>query len=260
MAIPYAEYPRLDLLIIIIVQIIFMIIVGVLIFSLLQRYLKKKVREVRTLMNFFILLEISCILAWIPKIMNYLGNDADYIYGLPLGRGYYLWWTNFSYIFNTGSTILLISFTQQLFKVEKPKIVHFYALLVLGFNIWSVYHGIFVYVPGGSSLTMGLSVYMIILNLYSTSYLYRHAKRDISRLPRSIYRFGYKLIYISSGLFIFAYLYWALSIVLTLPKWASAISWALNTIILFLLGLGLLLPNWFRKYMKKHYNLGEIDE
>ena len=119
MAIPYEEYPRQDLFIIIVVQVIFMFIVAFLIFSLIKKYRSKKVQEVKTLMIFFILLEISCIVAWIPKFMNYIGNYGDLIYGIPLGNDLYLWWTNLSYIFNTGSTILLILFTQQLFKIEK---------------------------------------------------------------------------------------------------------------------------------------------
>ncbi len=257
MAIPYEEYPRRDLLVIIIVQTIFMVIVAYLIFSLINKYRRKKVNEVKILAIFFVLLELSCLTAWLPKLLNYINLPIDLIYGIPVWGGKRLWWTNFSYVFNTASTIWLIIFTQNLFKVEKPNIVKIYTVAVIGFNIWSVYHGIYVYKPGESSLTMGLSIYLIALSLYSTSFLYRYARRDISRLPASVYRFGYQIIYISALLSIIAYLYWALSIMLSLPKWASAISWVVNTIVLVLMSLGLTLPQWLRNFAKKQLKLEE---
>jgi hypothetical protein len=257
MHIPYSEYPRLDLLIIIISQFIFILIVGGLIYSLSKKFKQNHADVVKSLLIFFILLEISTISAWLPKFLNYFEIYIDLIYGVPIGGGNRIWWTNFSYIFNTATTIWLMLFTQQLFKFENRKILIFQILLVIGFNIWSVYHGIFVYTPGSSSLTMQMSILLIVIMVLPTFYLFKFSRRDIKRLPPSVFRFGFQLIFLSTTLSIIAYLYWILSIILPFPEWASIISWILNSLVMILMSLGLTLPEWLRNYVKNRYNLKE---
>ena len=254
MAIPYEEYPRSDLLVQIVVQFVFIFIIGILLIWLVKKYAEKRVEEVKILLYFLILLEISTIAAWYPKILNYWAISTDWIYGFPVGGGRRLWWTNFSYIFNTMSSIYLIIFTHLLFKIDKPRIIKIYILAVIGFNILSIYHGIFVYEPGASSLTFPMSVYLILLGTYSMGYLFWYTKRDLKKLSPSIYRFGYQMFYYATCLGLIAYFVWVLSIVLPVPKWAASISWVINTFVMIFLSLGLTLPVWLRKWAAQRYS------
>ncbi len=257
MHIPYSEYPRTDLLIIIITQFVFMVIVATLILALIKKYWQNRADIVVSLLLFFVFLEISTITAWIPKYMNYAEIYNDIIFGVPLGGGLRIWWTNFSYVFNSISTIFLILFTQQLFKFSSRKILIYQLLMVIAFNVWNIYHGIYVYVPGGSSLTAPMSFLLIVVMIVPSVYLFKYTRRDVARLSPSIFRFGFQLIYWGTSLSIIAYLYWILSIAFRFPEWASALSWILNSFVMILISLGFTLPKWLRLWLKNTRKLKE---
>jgi hypothetical protein len=204
-----------------------------------------------------LMLGLSALFSWIPKFMNYFELYDNLIYGIPIGDGLYLWWTNFSYIFNVLNTIYFTIFTQQLFKFENRKIIYIETGISVIFSIWTIYYGIFIYTPGSSSLNIYMSIILMILTLFPSLYLFRYAKRDVKRLSPSVYRFGYQLIYYATALSLIAYAFWILTIVIKVPKYFSAISQLLNSIVMILLSLGIIFPQRLRDYLKTHYNLPE---
>jgi len=257
MSIPYSEYARTDLFLLVVVQFVFMIIVTILVIALVKKYSQNRADVVKSLMFSFLMLNLSALFSWIPKFMNYFEFYEDFIYGIPLGNGLYLWWTNFSYIFNVINAIYLTKFTQQLFKFKNRKILIWEAIFSVIFSIWTIYYGIFVYTPGSSSLNIYMSIILMILTLFPSLYLFIYTHRDVHRLPPSVYRFGYQLIYYGTALSLIAYAFWILTIVLKVPKYFSAISQIINSIVMILMSLGLIFPQRMRDYLKTHYNLPE---
>lgn len=257
MSIPYSEYARMDLLLLVIVQFVFMIIDGIIVLALTKKFRQNHSEVVKSLLLSMLMLGLSAFFSWIPKFMNYFEFYQDFIYGIPVGNGLYLWWTNFSYIFNVVNTFYFTLFAQQLFKIDNQKILIAEKIIISIFCVWTIYYGIFVYTPGSSSLTIYASVVLMLLTLFPSVYLFKYTRADVKRLSPSIYRAGYQLIYYATALSLVAYFFWILTIVLKVPKSFSAISQILNSIVMILLSLGIILPQWLREYLKKHYQLAE---
>ena len=248
MVIPYEEFDPQMLLIQIIIQLVSIIFMVVISFMTWRKYIQRKSIEIKLVAIFMTAFWIGLSVGTFPMILCLYAPNWAIIFGIPVGNNLYLWWTNFSYILLSLGTIAVFKFIQKIFK--KPSNFDFWLFVVatILFNVWSIYHGIFVYTPGTASLTLPMSGVYLLLNFWVWIMLFRYALYDSRRLDRSIFQNGLKIVAISGFFMILSYVAYILNVFI---KGIGIISWGFNIITMVLLYIGYLLPGWYRRFLIK---------
>lgn len=254
MAVPYAEFNESLLLAQTIAELVLTIEFFIILIILIKRYRVRKKEELGYLIKVFLSMMIGIGLSTIPMILCMADVDIYLNYGIPLFvNGAALWWSNFTYLMMTIASIQILKFTMTLFKKPSDRVFKIYVVLVIAFNIWSIYFGIFEYEPGDRSLTIPMAALFILLEFYAWFQLFSASRRDAKRVEKSIYQLGLSLIYISAGLMLVGFILWTFSMITGLHQQMGAIIWTINCFTGFLLYIGYTLPPWFRKLFEKRY-------
>jgi hypothetical protein len=248
--VPYEEFDQTLLFYQMLIQLVsigFMIVVSGMMW---QKYLERKTKEILFVALYMTLFWIGLACGTIPIVLCLYARHFDLIFGIPLGNGLHLWWTNFSYLVISIATIFMFRFIQLLFRRPSKYSYIFFIGLNIIFNIWSIYHGIFVYTPGSSSLTLPMSGIYLFLGFQLWVSLFWLSAKDLKKIEPSPYRAGLKLISISALFMILGYVFYMLNVFIS---GIGILVWGFYLITAVLLYLGFLLPPWFRKRLEKRY-------
>lgn len=251
MAVPYEEFDQTLLLYQAILQLVAFGVVMFLSAILWVRVKQRKTSEVKLLALAFTLLAISFLAATIPQLFCLFDRSNDLIFGIPLGGGSHLWWTNFSMVLISISSISLFKFMQLVFQKPGNRAFWVYLAANVAFMVWNIYEGVFLYVPGAGSMSLPLSVLFLLIVFYLWASLFRYALQVTRRVEKSIYRTGMYLIAVSAILLIASYLSWVLNVLLPAFRFFAVAYWIFYIATAFLLYVGYILPNWFRRLVDR---------
>jgi hypothetical protein len=254
MAIPYSEYDPFYLKIQIAAELLLTFELLIIVGFLIQRLIERKKPEIKYLIGVMLFLGLGVGFSAVPMILCLWAPQIELVYGVPLFIGELrLWWSNVSYLLMTTSCFFLMCFTHIVFKKLSSRTLWIYLILDIGFNIWSIYYGIFVYQPQQASLTTIMAVYFLFLALFSWGTLFHYARLDAKKLDPSIFKTGLYLVGYSALFTFIGYLIWAVSMITKTTQQLGPMIWFLNCFTGFLLYLGYTLPNWFKKLLSKKY-------
>ena len=212
-----------------------------------MRGLKRKKGTVYFLTGFFLFSAVGMILLGLPILMVLEMNPIPQIvYGIPLGNGLYIWWTNFSYIFISLGAISMLYFIKTVFEKPNKIITLIYIALIIVFNIWSIYHGIFVFEGGESSLTLPMAALYLGLNLFMWLLLFVYGWKTSRRSRKNVFRTGMVMISMS-GLSMIVSFFLIVAGILFVP--IRIYAQIFNILTAFLIYLGYFLPSWFRNLL-----------
>lgn len=218
-----------------------------------KRFAEKRKSEIKLLAIAISAMDFAFGIATIPMIMVITGNFDDIINGPPIffGTGH-IWWTNLSYIFVSITSICMIRFIQLLFKKPSDQTIKIVLILNIGINIWSIYHGSFVVVPGTPSLTLPMSIIWLLITIYVWGILLIYSHHDYARLEPSIFRVGLAFISASAFCMIISYVLYAIYSVFKMQE-LGKIYYIFYIFTALLIYIGYILPNWLRKLLSKRY-------
>ncbi|HME56566.1 MAG TPA: hypothetical protein VKM55_30480 [Candidatus Lokiarchaeia archaeon] len=195
-------------------------------------------------------MDAAIVAGTFPMIVSYYFGDVPILNGIPVGAGYYFWWSNFSYCLIVMGNLFIFKFIQYIF--EKPSKTVFYMFLIINlvFVGWNVYYGIFVVVPGVSSLSipmgalfLGIELYLWLLMLVLLTKTYRHMTPSIDRL-------GFFVMILATITTIVSNVLYAIGDIFDL-KIVMPFYWAFFALTGILIYLGYLLPPWFKKFLER---------
>jgi hypothetical protein len=248
---PYQEWTISDLSSQIVAEMIVIIMLAIISIMLWQKYFERRTNEVKSLAYGVSAMSLAFLVALIPKFFAIYAHENPWINGLPVFyQDYRLWWTNFSYLFIMISNLSIMHFTVLVFKKPSLPIRWLFVILNIVFNVWSVYHGIFVVVPGVSSLTLPMSIIFILISLFLWATLFINALNLYKRLDQSVFKQGVRYIAISAFCCILAFIMYTFYSLYKL-FFLGRLYFMLIIFTCFLLYLGYVLPNWFRKIIEK---------
>jgi hypothetical protein len=223
-----------------------LIFLGILI---LEKYKKKKVKEISNLAYMFFLMGISFLSATIPFYFVYVNPYNHFIFGIPITNKNSFWWTNLGFMFMSFSIIFLFRFMNSLFKIQKLTIYRIYLLLILIFIIWNFYQGTFNKENGGS-LPLELAVLFLIIGFLPWLMLGFLSIKLFRQVEPSVHRAGVLLIFLSSVCTVISYTMFIIPSLVTLPisgKLFELIYWIFFLFNSILFYIGYILPEWFKK-------------
>lgn len=250
---PYQEWAPDILWTYITVEIVTILVLFIISGLFWRKYFEKHSHEVQLLGILTSCMAISFLLGLIPQILSLTAPDLPIINGIPVFyQDRRLWWTNIAYVFISISNLCLFKFNQAIFRKPSQKTLRFYLILVIIFNIWSFYHGIFVVEPGVPSLTLPLSIMFLLLQFYVWGFLFFHAYRDYRRVEPSMYREGLKMIVFSALCMIFSFITYVINVLLK-TQVITILNFAFYNFTVFLIYLGYILPPWYRQRLMKRY-------
>lgn len=250
---PYQEWAPDVLLVYITVQIITTAVLGIISSLFWSKFREKRSLELKMLGVFTIFMAVSFIIGMVPQVLALVAHDLPIINGIPVFfEDRRLWWTNLAYVFLSASTLCLFKFEQSIFQKPSQKIYWIYLILIVIFNIWSIYHGIFVVVPGVPSLTLPLSILFLGLQFFVWGFLFFKAFHGCWRLGPSIYKVGFQLITMSALCMMLSFIMYAVNVLLK-TQIITILNFAFYIFTSFLIYLGYILPPWFRQKLAKKY-------
>ena len=205
----YSEWSQNYMILVLFSEFFAVIIIFILSMILFKRFVEKKKPEVKYLMIVMHLMYISIIMGIIPQILAAIDSSSEFQYGIPLSNQNYLWWDNIAYSIMSFTMIFLVKFMQILFKkpTKREEIVIW--VLIILFNIFNIYYGIFHFVQGESSLSPITSLLFGVLALYCWGSLFFLSRLDFRKIDKSVYQFGLKLISISALCMLLCFGLWA---------------------------------------------------
>ncbi|MBN2154164.1 MAG: hypothetical protein JW839_22105 [Candidatus Lokiarchaeota archaeon] len=250
---PYQEWPPEILMAYIAVQVItiaFLIMISSLFWL---KFREKRSFELKMLGTLTVCMAISFVIGIVPQVLALTAHDLPIINGIPVFfEGRRLWWTNLAYVFLSVSNLCLFKFNQSIFQ-KPPRIVFWiYLALIVVFNIWSFYHGIFEVVPGVPSLTLPLSILFLGLQFYVWGFLFFKAFHGYRRLSPSMYKVGLQMIALSALCMILSFITYAVNVLLK-TQVITILNFAFYIFTSFLIYLGDILPKWFRRLLAQKY-------
>jgi hypothetical protein len=250
---PYQEWAPDMLLTYITVQIIttaFLIVISSLFWL---KYHEKRSFELKLLGILTVCMAISFIIGLIPQVLALTAHDLPIINGIPVFyQDRRLWWTNLAYVFLSVSNICLFKFNQAIFQKPPKAVFWIYFVLIVIFNIWSFYHGIFVVEPGVPSLTLPLSILLLGLQFFVWGFLFFRSYLDYRKLSPSMYKVGLKMIALSALCMILSFITFAVNVLLK-TQVITILNFAFYDFTAFLIYLGYILPQWYRQRLMKKY-------
>lgn len=248
---PYQEWDQTDLFNQMIAEIIVIVMLAIISAILWQKYVERRTSEVKALSIGITSMSIAFLVALIPKFYALFDHENPWINGIPIFyHDYRLWWTNFSYLFIMVTNLAIMHFIYLVFKKPNVNVRYFFLGLNIIFNVWSVYHGIFVVVPGVASLTLPMSIIFIVISFYLWFTLFWYAVDLYKRVDPSVFRQGILIIAISAFCSILAFIMYTFYSLLKL-FFLGRLYFMFIIFTCFLLYLGYVLPPWFRKLIEK---------
>jgi hypothetical protein len=248
---PYEEWDPVDLFDQMIAEIIVVTMLAVISVMLWQKFYERRSSEVKSLSIGITAMCLTFLVALIPKFYALYDHENPWINGIPVFyHDQRLWWTNLSYIFIMITNLAIMHFIYLVFKKPSLPVRYMFLGLNIIFNIWSVYHGIFVVVPGVSSLTLPMSIIFIIISFYLWFTLFWFALDLYKRVEPSVFRQGIYIIALSAFCSIIAFIMYTFYSLLKL-FFLGRLYFMFIIFTCFLLYLGYVLPPWFRKILEK---------
>ena len=195
-------------------------------------------------------MDAAIVAGTFPMIVSYYFGDVPILNGIPVGGGYYLWWSNFSYCLIVMGNIFIFKFIQHIF--EKPSKFVYYIFLItnLAFLAWNVYHGIFVVVPGVGSLSIAMGAMFLAIELYLWLLMLVLLTKTYLRMAPSIDRKGFFVMMLAAITTIISNALYAVGAILDL-KIMTPFFWVFFGVTGILMYLGYLLPPWFKRILER---------
>ena len=218
-----------------------------------KRFKEKQKDEIKLLAITISALDLAFIIATIHMLMAVNENHNDIINGIPIfwGTGH-IWWTNLSYIFVSIASMCILRFIQLLFKKPPQKTYTFVLIANIGINLWSLYHGSVIVVPGIPSLTLPMSIIWLLITVYVWGMLFVYSYHDYTRLEPSIFKVGLGLISVSAFCMIISYALYAVYSVFKMQE-LGKIYYIFYIFTALLIYVGYILPQWLRRLLSKKY-------
>lgn len=234
----------------------FIIQLAVLAFAIIiftQLVVKNKARKSRVISAFtwangFIILAIAA--GTFPMVVSYFFHDVPILKGVPVGGGYYFWWTNLAYCFVVLGNIAIFKFIQRIF--EKPTQVTFYIYLGfnIGFLVWNIYHGTFVVVPGIGSLTTYMGAVFLVLELYLWFTMLTLLVKTYKGMSTSVDKYGFFFMILGAATTLASNFLFAVGNILDL-KVVMPLYWLFFSLTALLIYLGYVRPPWFKTLLER---------
>ncbi|MHA1731478.1 MAG: hypothetical protein ACTSU5_06020 [Promethearchaeota archaeon] len=246
MVVPYEEYDQTQLFWQAIAQLVACSVFLIIDAIIWKKYKDKRIKEVGYLASSFLLLGSAIIVGTIPQVFCLYDRSADLIFGVPLGGGRHLWWTNLSMALISVSNVCVFRFIQLIFLKPKKGIFHAFLAANVVFSVWDIYEGIFLYEPGNASMSLPLSSLFLLITLYLWATLYRLAMKDARKLEDKLYRTGMRLVGLSGLFMIISYVLWIVNLLFKEARVFGVFYWVFYTSVALLMYVGYILPKWFR--------------
>ncbi len=259
----YQDWPIPALEIKILIQII---VVGLFLFILIQigkKYIEKRTRPLKLLAILIGCLAIAVLLGTVPIIIRLINPYEPWLNGIPIGIGSLaLWWTNLSYVFIAIGTLALYRFIEDIFEKPSHKYFPFFALIVGIFIGWDVYRGIFIVVPGITSLSSDIGALFLGIQILVWGLLYYHSRQLYRRLDPSVYQVSVKIIAISALCTMASFGFYVVgnlvqNLILEFNRYVESVYWCFIVLTVFLLYIGYVIPTWLKKRVENRVGKGD---
>ncbi len=266
-AYPYSYYP-IPVLTAFLVIIIFLVIEGCLVtISLGIKASEKQDKKPLTLLIInFLMLSAGMALIAVPTFSALLRGtigDSNYlIYGIPIGGGYQVYWSDIAYSLMILSSCCILLFDKELFvhrdlfKKHQRILFPIYYIGIVIFIIWALYIGIFEFSNPSDpnyleSLSTGPGILFIVLSVFPWIVLFIYARKDLTsiRTEKTLYVVGFKLIESSGIIMTISDIAYLVEGFFTDPNVYSIFDVVIIAFYIgamFLLYIGFRLPDWFK--------------
>ncbi len=235
---------------------IILLLVATLVFL---KYRQNHKQEVKDLALTFFFMGLSFVSATIPIFLAHVAPYFDLINGIPIFyENWHFWWTNITYGLMTISVLFLLRFINVLFEEYHPKIFYWiFLVLVIIFNIWNVYQGIYVHstdITASSLPIIPWAILFLIIGVIPWVLLALFSRKLRKRIEPSVFRVGVKYIGLSAICTICSYLMFILRSEIPDPAMQDVMEFAYFIFFIFttvLLYIGYTLPPWFKNRVEK---------
>jgi hypothetical protein len=233
-----------------VIQGIVAIITAILTMQLWRKQRIKQSKVLSALARAVGFMDAAIVAGTFPMIVSFYFGDVPILNGIPVGFDHYLWWSNFSYCLIVLGNLFIFKFIQYIFEKPSQPVFYIFVIINLVFLAWNVYHGIFVVVPGVSSLSILMGGMFLAIELYLWLLMLVLLTKTYVRMTPSIDRKGFFVMMLAAITTIISNLLYAVGAITDL-KIVMPFYWSFFALTGILIYLGYLLPPWFKRFLEK---------